>query len=39
VLSQELPEGRLPQPQVLFKRIEDALIEAEESKLKAFLKT
>jgi len=39
VLKEEIPEGRaLPQPQVLFKRVETVLIEEQENKLKAILK-
>lgn len=40
VITQEIPEGRLlPQPQVLFKRVEDALIQEQENKLKALVKS
>jgi len=36
VIAQVTPSGRLlPQPQVLFKRVEDALIAEQESKLKS----
>jgi len=39
VIKEEIPEGRaLPQPQVLFKRIENELIEEQENKLKALVK-
>lgn len=40
VISNEIPEGKLlPQPQVLFKRIEDALIQEQENKLKSLVKS
>ncbi len=39
VIEEEIPKGRaLPQPQVLFKRVENELIEAEEKKLKELIK-
>ncbi|HEY5234844.1 MAG TPA: methionine--tRNA ligase [Rhabdochlamydiaceae bacterium] len=39
VIKDEIPEGRaLPQPQILFKRVEDELIEEQENKLKALVK-
>ncbi|HEX4839959.1 MAG TPA: methionine--tRNA ligase [Rhabdochlamydiaceae bacterium] len=39
VMSDEIPEGRsLPQPHVLFKRVENELIEAQENQLKALVK-
>ncbi len=39
VIKEEIPEGRaLPQPQVLFKRVENELIEEQENKLKALVK-
>jgi len=39
VISDEIPEGRpLPQPHVLFKRVENELIEAQENQLKALVK-
>lgn len=40
VLSHEIPEGKdLPEPQVLFKRVEDAVIAEQENKLKALVKS
>jgi methionyl-tRNA synthetase len=40
VLVQEIPEGRLlPEPQVLFKRVEDTVIAEQENKLKALVKS
>jgi methionyl-tRNA synthetase len=39
VIEEKISEGRaLPQPQVLFKRVEDTLIKEQENKLKAILK-
>jgi methionyl-tRNA synthetase len=39
VISKEIPKGRLlPQPQVLFKRVEDVLIQEQENKLKSLAK-
>ncbi len=39
VIGQEIPEGKqLPAPQVLFKRVENELIEQQENKLKSLLK-
>ncbi len=39
VIKEEIPEERaLPQPQVLFKRVENELIEEQESKLKSLIK-
>lgn len=40
VLAQEIPEGRsLPQPQVLFKRVEDTVIAEQENKLKSLMQS
>ncbi|MBS0647744.1 MAG: methionine--tRNA ligase [Verrucomicrobia bacterium] len=40
VLSQDIPEGRaLPEPQVLFKRVEDTVIAEQENKLKSLMQS